>query len=179
MDDQYRGSDDIPFEWDQRLIKTASDAAAYHTRRISQRRGLNPSDRDDLRQDILLALLTRAHRYDQLRGATATFVKVLTRHAVVDQARAALTSSRLIDAEAKVPDIAASLEQEDYLICCIDLARTMAELAPALVDIVTLIAQHGSAAEAHRASALPLCTFYRWLSEVRMRLRAGGLAPTP
>ena len=101
MDDQYRGSDDIPFEWDQRLIKTASDAAAYHTRRISQRRGLNPSDRDDLRQDILLALLTRAHRYDQLRGATATFVKVLTRHAVVDQARAARTSSRLIDAEAR------------------------------------------------------------------------------
>jgi len=179
MDDQRREADNILIEWDQRLIETASDAAVHHTRRIARHRGLTPDDRDDLRQNILLALLARAHRYDQLRGATATYMKVLIRHAVVDQARAVRTSLLLIDAEAGVPDIAVPTDQEQHLICRLDLARTLADLAPPLLDIVSLIAQHGSAADAHRASALPLCTFYRRLAEVRMQLRAGGLAPTP
>ncbi len=179
MDHQYGDADIFPSKWDQGLIKTASDAAAHYTRRIARRSGLSPSDCDDLRQEILLALLARAHRYDQMRGATATYVKVLTRHAVADRARAAKSSSLLIDAEARVPDIAVPMDQEQYLICRLDLRRTLSDLAPPLADIVALIAQHGSAAEAHRASALPLCTFYRRLAEVRMRLRAGGLAPTP
>lgn len=179
MDHQCPALDNIPSKWDQGLIKAASDAAAHYARGTARRHGLSPSDCDDLRQEILLALLMRAHRYDHVRGAMATYVDVLTRHAVADRARATKTSSFLIDAEAAVPEVAVPLDQELYLICRLDFRRTLADMAPPLLDIVALIAQHGSAAEAHRASTLPLCTFYRRLAEVRMRLRAGGLAPTP
>jgi len=146
---------------------------------MGRRGGMTQSDQDDLRQDILLALLSRADRYDSRRGAQSTYIKFVVQNAVVDRIRAARSHLLLINANAAVPDIAAPIDPEQHLILRIDLARALASLAPPLLRVVTLIAQLGSPAEAHRASAMPLCTFYRHLAELRMQLRAAGLAPTP
>ena len=45
-------------------------------------------DREDLTQDILLAIVEAAGRYDARRASWSTFVSLLAQHVVIDRARA-------------------------------------------------------------------------------------------
>ena len=179
MEQQHEAAASPAPEWDQGLIARAWSTAAYAARTTCRRRGWPQAAQDDLRQDILLAVLARAHRYDAQRGAQSTFLKIVSQAAVVDHARAARTRP-LSDLVSSVPeDVAAPEDPEERLLQRIALAGVIAELPPSLLRIVVLIAECGSAAEAHRASNQPLCTFYRQLRELRMRLRLAGLSVTP
>jgi len=126
-----------------------------------------------------MSVLARAHRYDAQRGSQSTFLKTVTQTAVVDHTRAARTRLLSNLASSTPEDIASPVDPEERLLQRIALARVIAELPPSLLRIVVLIAECGSAAEAHRASDQPLCTFYRQLRELRMRLRLAGLSVTP
>ena len=57
MEQQCASNEGIPREWDQGLMKRAAPAAAHAARRVGQQRGLPQADQDDLRQEILLAVL--------------------------------------------------------------------------------------------------------------------------
>lgn len=179
MEQQHEAAAPPAAKWDQGLIARAWSGAAYAARKACRRRGLPQAAQDDLRQDILLAVLARAHGYDAQRGAQSTFLKVVTKAAVVDHARA--VRSRMLSDLASPPlnDVAAPEDPEERLLQRIALASVLAELSPSHLRIITLIAECGSAAEAHRASDQPLCTFYRQLRELRMRLRLAGLSVTP
>lgn len=160
-------------------MKRAAPAAAHAARKVGLRRGLPQADQDDLRQEILLAVLLRGHHYDARRGAQSTFLKIVTQTAVADHRRAARSSALFAAAGSQPEDIAPPGDPEGEVLLRIALAAALAALPPTLLQVVSLIAECGSAAEAQRASAQPLCTFYRRLREVRMRLRLAGLAPTP
>lgn len=179
MEQQHEAAAPPAADWDQGLIARAWSGAAYAARKACRRRGLPQAAQEDLRQDILLAVLARAHGYDPQRGAQSTFLKVVTKAAVVDHARAVRTRMLSDLAASPLDDIAAPEDPEDRLLQRIALASVLAELSPSHLRIITLIAECGSAAEAHRASEQPLCTFYRQLRELRMRLRLAGLSVTP
>jgi RNA polymerase sigma factor (sigma-70 family) len=178
MEQQHEVAAAVPAEWDHRLIDHACASAAYAARKACGRRALPRTEQDDLRQDILLAVLVRASHYDAQRGAQSTFLKVVTRSAIADHCRSARSHAQSEGAEVLPDDIAGPADPEADLIQRISLALVLATLSPSQQRIVALIAECGSAAEAHRASAQPLCTFYRQLRELRMRLRLAGLGPT-
>jgi DNA-directed RNA polymerase specialized sigma24 family protein len=179
MEQQHEAAARPATKWDQGLIARAWSSAAFAARKAGRRRGWPPAAQDDLRQDILLAVLARADRYDAQRGAQSTFLKIVTHAAVVDHTRAARTRMLSDLAPSTPEDIAAPEDPEERLLQRIALARVLAELPPSHLRIVRLIAECGSAAEAHRASDQPLRTFYRQLRELRMRLRLAGLSVTP
>lgn len=178
MEQQHAAEDRIPLLWDQGLIARAIPTATYAARRAARQQGLAQADQDDLRQSILLAVLLRSHHYDRDRGAQSTFLKIVTRSAITDHRRT--TRGRTLDdgTDAQPDDAAALGDPESELLQRISLSLVLATLPPSLLRVVALISEWGSAAEAHRASGQPLCTFYRQLRELRMRLRLAGLALT-
>ncbi len=136
-------------------------------------------DREDLRQDILLALVRRAGGYAAERGAWSTYVKLLARHAIADHDSARQSGSAVRHVGEPVPDIADPVDLSQHLILRLDLGGAIAVLPPQFVSLIALIAEHGSLADAQRASDLTLCAFYRQVADLRMWLRAAGLAPPP
>jgi len=178
MEQQHEAPTGIAEIWDQGLIERAYASAAYAARKACRRRGLPQATQDDLRQDIVMAVLLRAPHYDAQRGAQSTFLKVVTRSAIADHRRSARSHAQIEGAEELPDEIGGPADPEADLIQRISLALVLATLPPSQLRIVALIAEWGSAAEAHRASAQPLCTFYRQLRELRVRLRLAGLSPT-
>jgi DNA-directed RNA polymerase specialized sigma24 family protein len=157
----------------------AIPTATFAAHRAGRRQGLPQADQDDLRQTILLAILLRSHHYDRDRGAQSTFLKIVTRSAITDHQRSTRGRMPGERTEALLDETAAPGDPEADLLQRISLSLVLASLPPPLLRVVALIAEWGSAAEAYRASGQPLCTFYRQLREVRMRLRLAGLSVTP
>ncbi len=177
MDQQHDDLGKRPFEWDQRLTAIASATAAHFAQKLGQRRGLSQADREDLRQDILLALVRRAHGYADARGAWSTYVKLVAQHAVADLELARQRVPLEVDIHDPALDIADPHDLPQHVVLRLDLARTLAALPPHLVAVIALIAEHGSVAAAQHASAIPTCAFYRHIADIRMWLRAAGLTP--
>ena len=138
---------------------------------------MSQADREDLRQDILLVLVTLAGGYAAQRGAWSTYLKLLARHAIADQDRARLADPVAGRADELPPDIPDPFDLRQHLILRLDLAGTVAALPPHLVRIVALVAEYGSVADAQHACDLPMCVFYRQVADLRMWLRAAGLTP--
>lgn len=74
--------------WAPSRLRVALATARHIASRGGHRLRLSGADREDLRQDILLAIVQRSHHYDPERGAWSTFTNVLARHVVADRARA-------------------------------------------------------------------------------------------
>lgn len=66
---------------DQRALRTMMGAAAYHARRVARTMGLSDADREDVEQDIMLALLERRRFFDPARGAWSSFADRVARQA--------------------------------------------------------------------------------------------------
>ncbi len=69
-------------------LRMALATAAAQAARGARRLRLGRADRDDLRQDILVALLERLAQFDPARGAWSTFTSVVARSVVADRVRA-------------------------------------------------------------------------------------------
>ena len=74
--------------WDEACLRQALAAARRQAGFGARRLGLSRADRDDLHQDILLAIVERTDRFDARQGCWATFVSLLARHVVADRLRA-------------------------------------------------------------------------------------------
>ena len=100
--------------WDGDQIGTALALAEREAARCAQARSLGWADREDLRQEILLAVVERARRFDAAIAPWAAFVTLLARHAAADwlraeqQRRSVITASteEMIDADATVDSFA-------------------------------------------------------------------------
>ena len=159
-------------KWDDLRIQVALATAHQEARRFARRRGLGRADREDLTQDILLAIVEASHRYDPARGRWSAFVGTLARHVVIDHVRRA-------PAPPCVPldpndSIAAAIGSPDL---AIDLCRAALDLPPGPLALLRIVVAHGDVADARRAVAQPSTSFYRALGDLRCWLRTCGLHP--
>lgn len=185
--------DHIDPEWDDTHIKAALSCADHLAARWGRRGRRCRADVDDLRQDILLAVLERVGAYDANQGAWSTFVALLGHHVVLDRIRADRSAGAVavvsLDIEALDASMALrSATQPEAGDCVSEIARRI-DLESLVADLPTdpretlalLMASQGDIAEAQRSSGRSLSVFYRSVADLRMWLRAGGLGvpPTP
>jgi DNA-directed RNA polymerase specialized sigma24 family protein len=169
---------DRPEKWDESRVRTAQAAASCHAARFARQRRLPSADREDLAQDILVAIIEASPQFDAARGAWATFVALLARRAVIDRARQAAAPELVsIDAPA-----AASLRQtmaapQADLDIAVAFGRAQEDLPPAAHALLRRIMAHRDVAAARDAGSTSPATFYRELHDLRCWLRALGARP--
>lgn len=168
-----------PGEWDTSRIRAAQAAASCHAARFARQRRLSRADREDLAQDILLAILEASPRFDATRGAWATFVTMLARRAVIDRARQPRPPELLSfdgpSGAAILPRLAAPEVDRDLVL---GFDRALEELPPAPRELLRIIITHRDVADARDAHAASPATFYRELHDLRCWLRTLGARPT-
>lgn len=166
--------------WDGSQIATALTLAERQASRCARARALGRADREDLRQEILLAVVERAHRFDAAIAPWAAFVTLLARHAIADwlraeqQRRLVITASidEMIDAEAVLNG--SPVDDGADLRTALD--AFLLDAPPSACSTLLLIAAaSGDVAAAQRASGLPPSSFYRALAALRFWLHAAGL----
>jgi RNA polymerase sigma-70 factor (ECF subfamily) len=165
--------------WDNDHTRIALAAARHHARRRARRSRLQAADEEDLRQDALLALLSRAAGFDGEQGAFATFADLVVRHALFDRSVAERTAASHIAVGLELEDLPASLGEDPSvsIVARLDLARLWPALPEPLQGVLLLVAEEGSIADACRASAMPTSAFYRVVADLRVWLEAAGLGP--
>ena len=154
-------------------------------RRIGRTLRLPAADIGDVRQDLLLELVRRAPRFDGQAG-WPTFAKLVIRHAGQDVADHLVRERRRHGGPIDDPE---RMSDDDGLWpggtagagaihLRLDLQRFLETLPEPLRRLCHLLAE-GDRAEALAGSGLSRSEFFRQIHELRMRLRAFGLMPTP
>ncbi len=169
--------------WDSDQIATALALAERQASRCARQRSLGQADREDLRQEILLAVVERAHRFDPATAPWAAFVTLLARHAIADWLRAeqqrqsVITASieERIDADAAVDALAVTATDRAADIRAALEAFLLDAPPSACTTLLLIAAACGDVAAARRASGLPPSSFYRALAALRFWLHAAGL----
>ena len=162
---------------DQTALAVAMNAANRRAGSLARQVKDPARDRDDHRQDILLDLLQRAHRFDPVRGSWGAFVTVVTRHAALTLLAGHLRSAAIETASADdLADPAGHVEAATLLAIDVNAARR--RLPPSLGEMLDAIAEEGSVTGAQRAGTQPAASFYRALRQLRLRLIAAGLKPS-
>jgi DNA-directed RNA polymerase specialized sigma24 family protein len=162
---------------DQTALAVAMCAANRRAGRLARQVRDPARDRDDHRQDILLDLLQRAHRFDPVRGSWGAFVTMVTRHAALTLLARHLRSVAIenIDADDLADPVG---HREAATLLSIDMNAAHRRLPPSLCEMLDAIAEEGSVTGAQRAGTQPAASFYRALRQLRLRLIAAGLRPT-
>jgi DNA-directed RNA polymerase specialized sigma24 family protein len=176
---------------DQRELRTLMGAAAYHSRRVARTIGLGDAEREDVEQDILLALLERRRFFDPARGAWSSFADRVSRQVAQGLADEIVSYRRThSDLDAPTDDdeddlnVEAALEAHrgtssdplEDLQLPMAIARFVAELPPELALVANIaLKEDGDLAEAQRHSKLSSSEFYRRLREIRYRLVCAGI----
>jgi DNA-directed RNA polymerase specialized sigma24 family protein len=161
-------------------------AAAYHTRRVARTMRLSEADRENVEQDILLALIERRRFFDPARGAWSSFADRIARQAAqgvadkigaefrmwggsTDQPAGSVrttTLGELIEAQQWIgPDVEPTLQ----------LPLLLADFIAVLPEDLALVArlslfEDGDLPAAQRRSGLSTSEFYRRLREIRYRM---------
>lgn len=166
--------------WDEDRLAVALAAARHHAACHGRRAGLPACDREDLRQEVLLALVIRAGGHQPALGAWSTYAALVARHALADAA--ASRRRQVITVVVDTPDAEAlpalvGDDPCDGLIARLDLQRLWPALPPRLRAVLCLVAREGSLADACRESAMPPAAFYRAITDLRLWLSAAGLGP--
>lgn len=174
--------------WDNDHMGVALAAARHHAAQWARRLGRQRPDEEDLRQDILLAVVERAGRFDSSCACWATFVALLARHAVADrrqaeQRRRAVEMIPLdldqVDADAAAAWSAARADRRDAATAIalrIDLQALLGDLPPTQrATLALLLRTDGEPAAARRASGRSSSAFHRDVQELRLWLLASGL----
>ena len=162
---------------DQTALAVAMNAANRRAGSLARQVKDPARDRDDHRQDILLDLLQRAHRFDPVRGSWGAFVTVVTRHAALTLLAGHPRSAAIENIDAD--DLADPADHaEAATLLAIDVKSARRRLPPSLCEMLDAIAEEGSVTGAQRVGTQPAASFYRALRQLRLRLIAAGLKPT-
>jgi RNA polymerase sigma-70 factor (ECF subfamily) len=162
-------------------LRIALATAAVQAARGARRLRLGRADRDDLRQDILVALLERLEQFDAARGAWSTFTGVVARTVVADRARADRGQRvTCLSLDLDQFPAGASATQQDCAdpVLTLDLQRVAAELPLQPQELLRLLAAMGDVATAQRADVRSTTAFYRAVADLRCWLRAAGMRPS-
>jgi len=167
--------------WDPPQLRRALSTAQHRAARAARRLHLSAADREDLRQDMLVAMLQRSRSFDPARGAWSTFVGLVARHVIADQAR---TERGRTEPVFLVLDVDAfpngcSATQQDHVDhdMALSLQRVGDELPSEPRTILRHIRAEGALPGAQQASGMASATFYRAVGDLRCWLRAAGLHP--
>jgi RNA polymerase sigma-70 factor (ECF subfamily) len=178
-------------EWDDSHVTIALATAHHLAARRACRARLQAADRDDLQQDILLAIVERAGRFDPAHAGWATFVALLARHVIADRSQSAarreaqapvLLEVESIDALADARSVTqpAAVDVAEAVNLRIDLQRLIGDLPKAQrATLIALLQTDGDIAAAQRGSGRSTSAFYRDVKELRLWLRASGLVSLP
>jgi DNA-directed RNA polymerase specialized sigma24 family protein len=168
-----------PQTWDNDRIRVALASARHHARRFARHRRLSRADREDLTQDILLAIVEAADRYDARRASWSTFVALLAQHVVIDRARAPVPIDTVPldanDCKCIASTLPAAWLDPDLPIALRSAAIEMPGASRTLLD---LIVAHRDVVDARDASGVSSATFYRALADLRCWLRSAGAHPS-
>jgi RNA polymerase sigma factor (sigma-70 family) len=178
-------------EWENDHTLVAFATARHAAARRACRARLQAADRDDLQQDILLAIVERAGRFDPACAGWATFVTLLARHVIADHCEAAsrrgaqtpasLDSDTVGDiTDARSATQPPAIDMAEAISLRIDLQRLVDDLPREQREtLIMLLHTEGDVAAAQRGSGRSTSAFYRDVKDLRFWLRASGLVTLP
>jgi DNA-directed RNA polymerase specialized sigma24 family protein len=177
---------------DRRTLRALMGTAAYYARRVARTMVLSEVDREDVEQDILLALIERRRFFDPARGIWSSFADLVARQAaqaIADRIgherrlrgdafdAADRNRDRVVSGDAD-NEVAADPIERAWLAAA--LVRFCAVLPSELVIVTALaLREDGDLAEAQRQSGLSSSEFYRRLREIRYRMICVGIVRRP
>jgi DNA-directed RNA polymerase specialized sigma24 family protein len=170
-----------PTGWAPDRLAASLAIAHRYARRGARRLRLSRSDRDDMRQDILLALLEREARFEPERAPWDAFATLLARHVVADRIRLRRDGAHAehvnLDLDGFPAGASATQRDEDDPDLRLDLGRVGADMPASCGRLLALLRGTADIAEAQRQAPESCAAFYRSLSELRCWLHAAGLRP--
>jgi DNA-directed RNA polymerase specialized sigma24 family protein len=185
--DQQHAEAPAGLKWDDHHTRTALRAADCQAARWVKHGRRGRADCEDLRQDILLAIVERARHFDASQSNWDAYVTLLARHVVSDRIRADRHPARLSFVAIDLPALDAvtrltscTLKEADGddagIARRLDLTALLDDLPPAPREILAILMVHqGDVPAAQRASGRSCSAFYRAVEELRLWLRAAGL----
>jgi RNA polymerase sigma-70 factor (ECF subfamily) len=141
-------------------------------RQIVRRTALNPSDREDLEQDIVLEILRRLPAFDETRGKREAFIRVLLNHAVADLIRKLL--SRKVPVPLTLDELAVDDPGERLVSLAQDVETVLTGLPLHLREIAELL-KTLSITKAARELGMPRATLQDRVRVLRQRFEQAGL----
>ncbi len=167
---------------DGRQLRVMLAAAAYHARRVARTMRLGDAEREDVEQDIVVALLERRRFFDPSRGAWSSFADRVARQ--VSQSLAdGIGADRRVRAgsldessdDGQTSALRSAVESQLISSPDLDLPLSVAQfvegLPQELAHVASLVLlEEGEIAEAQRRSGLANSEFFRRLREVRVQL---------
>jgi len=164
--------------WDQSQLRVALESARALAARFARQRRLSRADREDLVQDILLAIIEASPRFDAARGSWATFVAVLARRAIIDRARQRRLPPHVsLDADEGRYARRTLCADETDLDARLAFLGAAADLPDRPSALLREILAHGDVVDAREAHAASTASFYRELQDLRFWLHALGARP--
>jgi hypothetical protein len=165
-----------------RQLRVMMAAAAYHARRVARTMRLGEAEREDVEQDIVVALLERRRFFDPSRGAWSSFADRVARQAaqgVADEIGAdrrvrAASLDELTDDE-QTSALRDAMEAQFVSAPNLDLPLSIAQFVKMLPEELAYVARlvllaEGEIADAQRRSGLANSEFFRRLREIRVQL---------
>lgn len=178
MREKHKSQAHLPEKWDESQVRTALAAARCHAARFARQRRLSRADREDLAQDILVAILEASPRFDAARASWPTFVAVLARRAVIDRVRQTASPEYVsLDGAAAADMFAVLVAPQPDPDIAVAFGRLEEDLPRTPRALLRQIIAHRDVAAARDASAASPATFYRELHDLRCWLRALGVRP--
>jgi RNA polymerase sigma-70 factor (ECF subfamily) len=176
------------------LLREATMAAGGLVRRL----GLPGHEQEDLRQELLVDLISRLKWFDPARGTLSAFASVILRHRAgrvgkrINRERAIFAPMFLTDSLADDPTVAAAFDtvveahgytsgfahHYDRFVTIdrrLDLARVLGKLRPDDLSLCLKLAEQ-TPAELSRSGKFSRATLYRRLRNIRLRLLAEGFS---
>ena len=160
--------------------------AAYHAQRTAAIRRLSSADRDDLRQDIALDILTRLSAFDPSRSSFETFVELVATRAAHSHGERAVRARRAlqmaqIDPENSgeaffMSDAGASAGACEQRLALKSLVRNIPEVLPLLLTVIRSPSDSASDLPPEQASR---STAWRRKRDLRCLLLLHGVERPP
>jgi DNA-directed RNA polymerase specialized sigma24 family protein len=165
--------------WTTEQVRIALAIAHRQASREARRFRLDRADRDDLAQDLLVAMVARRALYDPSAGSWQGFLQAVAWHAVLDRRRArrraAAGAAVALELDLFPDGASATSEGARAPDLALDLQRVAAELPAGPASLLRLIHDVADVAAAQRTAAMSSSVFYRALGDLRCWLRASGL----
>jgi len=177
-------------------LSAAVVAANANSWRVAQKTSLTADERQDVEQEILLALLEREPRFDPDRGMPSTFAGVVSMHraaelteAIVRDRKRLLFGSPTCEGAEECEDewLDGVNNREDALPLwgevpnyyegvhtVMDLETAVAYMDTEQRTLFDLLACHQDIPSACKASVMSVATFYRRVADLQMHLRMFG-----
>jgi hypothetical protein len=178
MSEKHPAAAQIPSFWTAEVLRAALDTARRHANGFARQKGLSRADREDLTQDILLAIVEASRHFDPARGGWSAFAGTLAHRVLVDRCRSPkspiLVSLDAPGIEALVARLVAPRADAD---AAIGFAAAADDLPPGPRDLLRDIIAHADVPAARDGRAASAASFYRELADLRLWLRALGLRP--